>query len=96
MDTDDRTSTIADSGTVYRYATVDDYEIAEGDPLSARAVAVREASLTREGFDVAIRCDAELTADAETFFVTDRLRAWESGELVFDSEQRFEIARDGV
>lgn len=96
VDRDDRSSTIADSGTVYRFATVDEYEIAEGDPLSARAIAVRESSLNREGFEVAIRCDAELTADAATFFVTDRLRAWEGGELVFDSEQRFEIERDGV
>jgi putative CocE/NonD family hydrolase len=76
----------------------DEMFIREGDPLSARTVSERTYGLAwpDAGVEVEVRTRSELSCDAESFFVEDRLEAFESGERVFERTWRREFPRDHV
>lgn len=84
------------NGTLYEARAVDTYEIREDDPLSARAVAHRVEALRRDGWDVRVECDAEMTATATEFVIEDRVTAFDAGELFFESQREYRIPRNGV
>ncbi len=60
------------------------YEVAEGDPLSARTRSDWRVRLRRPatGWDVEVVTRSEIRCDAEAFTTTDRLEAREGGEVV--------------
>ena len=76
----------------------DEMSIREGDPLSARTVAERTYGLRWDdpGVEAEIRTRSELTCDATTFFLEDRLEAFEDGERVFERTWSRSFPRDHV
>ncbi|MDZ4168293.1 MAG: CocE/NonD family hydrolase [Coriobacteriia bacterium] len=81
--------------TETRFATeVDDVlEIAESDPLSARVVTRRVATLERDGWSIRVECDAQMRSTADEFVIDDEIKAFENGELVLESGEQFRIPR---
>lgn len=81
--------------TETRFATEseDVLEIAENDPLSARVVTRRVATLERDDWLVRVECDAEMTSTADEFVIDDELKAYEDGDLLFADRRRFRIPR---
>lgn len=84
------------NGTLYEARARDTYEIRGDDPLSARVIAYRVEALRRDGWDVRVECDAEMTATATEFVIEDRLTAFEAGEPFFESRREYRIPRNGV
>ena len=76
----------------------DEMSIREGDPLSARTVAERTVGLRWDdpGVEAEVRTRSELTCDATTFFLEDRLEAFEDGERVFERTWSRSFPRDHV
>lgn len=60
------------------------WEIRPDDPLSAKAVHVWEQRLSREGWSIRTRAEAEMTASATHLRHRAVLRAWEGDTLVFE------------
>ena len=72
------------------------YWIIPGDPLSAKVEAAWEFETYRANWSVKTRSSSTMTCDAENFFLTARLEAFESGEPVFDRTWHETIERDHV
>ncbi len=81
------------TGTRFGTEVDDVLEIASDDPLSARVVTRRVARLERPGWAVRVECDAEMTSTATEFVVTDRVRAFEGEEPVFDEAREYRFPR---
>ena len=64
----------------------DEMTIREGDPLSAKTICEQVYGLGWDelGVEVEIRTHSELTCDATTFHLDDRLEAFQDGEPVFE------------
>lgn len=60
------------------------WEVDPADPLSARTLHRWEQRLSRDGWMVVTRAEAELTATATHLIHRARLQAWEGGEMVFE------------
>ncbi len=76
----------------------DEMAIREGDPLSARTTCERIYGLRWDApaIEVEIRTRSELTSDATTYFLEDRLEAFEDGEEVFERSWSRTFPRDHV
>ena len=76
----------------------DEMSIREGEPLSARTVTARTYGLRWDdpGVEAEIRTRSELTCDATSFFLDDRLEAFEDGERVFERTWSRSFPRDHV
>jgi len=85
------------TGIVTEDHCVCSYELTEGDPLSASARLEGHSDLQRgAGLDVRIDTLSELRCDADQFVLTDEQRAYDHGELVFETQRRRRIPRDLV
>jgi putative CocE/NonD family hydrolase len=69
------------------------HAIVEGDPLSAEVRCHRRFELARPDWRVRGETESAMTCDAERFFVTTVVRAWEGDALVHERERHFEIER---
>jgi len=69
------------------------WEIHPDDPASARAVHVWEQRLSREGWSVRTRAEAEMTGNATHLRMKARLSAWEGDLLVFERDWDDEVER---
>jgi uncharacterized protein len=69
------------------------WEIRPDDPLSARAVHVWEQRLSRGGWSVRTRAEAEMTGTAAHLRHRAVLRAWEGEALVFERVWDEEVPR---
>ena len=76
----------------------DEMSIREGEPLSARTVTARTYGLRWDdpGVEAEVRTRSELTCDATSFFLDDRLEAFEDGERVFERTWSRSFPRDHV
>ncbi|MDJ1015000.1 MAG: CocE/NonD family hydrolase [Paracoccaceae bacterium] len=83
-------------GLITGSRSVEEWTIHPEDPLSAEGRCTLETRTAREGWDVRVRCDAGLTADAEAWYPRARIEALENGETVFEKGFESRIARDGV
>ena len=82
----------AATGIVTEDHCVCSYELTEGDPLSAVARLEGHSDLVR-GAELEVRVDtlSELRASADEFLLTDEQRAYDHGELVFETQRRRRI-----
>jgi putative CocE/NonD family hydrolase len=76
----------------------DEMSIREGDPLSAQTTCARVYGIRWDdaGVEVEVRTRSELTSDATTFHLDDRLEAFQDGERVFERTWQRSFPRDHV
>ncbi len=72
------------------------WEIAPGDPLSARVEISWDQSLRRGGWVVRTRAETLMSARADALVMKARLRAWEGEMQVFERVWEEEVARVNV
>jgi uncharacterized protein len=70
------------------------YAVADRDPLSARATSVIRQSLSRDGWSIETRAHTTLRATATEFHVTAEIDAFENGERVHSTNERYIVPRD--
>jgi hypothetical protein len=83
-----------DNGLSWKTAGVDEFTIVEGDPLSAATTSRWLASLSRGDWSIRIETESTVSADADSFHVTNVLDAYEGGVRVFTRAQAAHIPRD--
>ena len=86
----------AESGIEMRWREPDTFTIDEDDPLSARVECERSATISRGDWSVTIEVHSTMQADADTFYVTTDLRAFEGGRAVHAGAWSFRVPRDYV
>jgi hypothetical protein len=84
------------NGLEYETHNTNIYTIIEDDPLSAQVRCDRMISVGREDWHIRIETTSTMTADAETFYVTNLLEAYEGTVRVFAKSWDFAIPRDLV
>ena len=72
------------------------YTIVEGDPLSAQVECERMIRVGRGDWQIRIETKSVMTADAELFYVTNMLEAFEGEGRVFARTWYFSVPRDLV
>jgi putative CocE/NonD family hydrolase len=87
---------IAEDGLEYRERGRDAFSIVEGDPLSARATSTWSICVGRESWQTRVETQSTMTADAESFRVTNSLDAYEGQARVFARTWHFSTPRDLV
>ncbi len=85
-----------DNGLEVEDITTDTYTIVEGDPLSATARSDRFLEYQRGDWHIRLKTSSTMTADAEKFYVTNLLEAYEGNGRVFAKTWTFSVARDNV
>ena len=93
-DHEEHATRIGSTASEYRVISDDVYSIAEDDPLSATVACTREYSLERASWSWRVRTQSEMTCDATSFHLSNRVEAWEGGVLVHEKTRRAEIPRD--
>ena len=87
---------LTDTGLEVYSRLEDDYTIVEDDPLSASASSTGEMGLKRGDWEVRAETHSHMTADAEHFYVTNVLDAYEGNVRVFNKTWHVKIPRDLV
>jgi uncharacterized protein len=83
------------SGIELSWVEPDTFTIISDDPLSARVDCYRSATLARgDGWRVRLEASSAMTADAEHFFVTTSLHAFDQDTCVFADARSFRVRRD--
>ena len=72
----------------------DTYTIVEGEPLSAAARCEWTIELRRGDWQTRVETSSLLTADADSFLVTNSVDAYEGNTRVFASSRAFSVPRD--
>jgi predicted acyl esterase len=85
-----------DSGLAWNVSGFDVYTIVEGDPLSAETRSTWTTSLERGDWRIRIDISSTLSADANTFHVTNGVDAYEGNTRVHASTRTITIPRDDV
>jgi len=96
VDHEEHERTIPDTGVVYTEIATDVYSIVEDAPLSATVRCSRETRSTHPSLEWQVTVQAEMTCDADHFFVREKYSASEGGSLVFSEAREHTIPRDGV
>jgi uncharacterized protein len=81
---DDGDYILNDIGTHLSFTRMRASYITDGEPLTARTVVENRASYKRDGWDVRIETDIEMTCDAGAFHFTARLSTYEAGEVFIE------------
>jgi putative CocE/NonD family hydrolase len=84
------------SGVELSWVEPDTFTIVGTDPLSAKVDCRRSVSLARGDWSVRLEATAAMAADAEQFFVTASLQAYELESCVFANAWSFRVPRDHV
>jgi putative CocE/NonD family hydrolase len=84
------------TGIEYENVVSDTYTIVEGEPLSACVRSERRMALRQGDWDIRVETVSVMTADAESFLVTNVLDAFEGGIRVFTKASTFSVERDLV
>ncbi len=69
-------------------------EIAPGVPASCHWAQTARTHFTGEAFDAAVEAAYDLTATPTAFHLTESLKAWQGGVLIFERETTSDIPRD--
>jgi hypothetical protein len=85
---------ISEGGLEYRERGRDAFAIVEGDPLSAEARSEWSISVGRGGWQTRVETSSRMTADAESFRVTNALDAYEGDVRVFAKTWAYDVPRD--
>jgi putative CocE/NonD family hydrolase len=83
-------------GTEVAHGMRRELTILDDDPLSARYVLTQSYEMGREGWRTKVETRAEMHSDAEHFYVTGRLTAFENDQVVATREWREKTRRDLV
>jgi uncharacterized protein len=86
----------SESGLELRWREPDTFTIDEDDPLSARVLCERSATVARADWRVTVEARSTMQCDAQAFIVTTDLRAFEGGQAVHADAWSFRIPRDLV
>jgi hypothetical protein len=82
------------NGLEYEYLNTNIYTIVEGDPLSAHIRCDRMMRVGQGDWQIRIETASTMTADKETFYVTNLLEAYEGRTRVFVKSWDFTVQRD--
>jgi uncharacterized protein len=82
------------SGVELTWVEPDTFTIIGDDSLSARVDCRRSATLARDDWSVRLEASSAMAADAEQFFVTASLHAYERQACVFANAWSFSVPRD--
>ena len=84
------------NGLVEEQRSVDTFSIVEGDPLSATATSEWTIALERGDWRVRVETRSVMTADRESFRVTNEVNAYEGNARVFARTSSFAVPRELV
>lgn len=84
------------SGIEYEESGTDTYTIVEGDPLSATVRCERRIYIARGDWRTRVETVSALSADAETFYVTNLIDAYAGNTRIFTKTQSLQVPRDLV
>ena len=87
---------IDDIGTELTDVSDRQYAIHPDDPLTARATMEQTSIFERDDWKARIETYAEQTATATEFHLVSRWKAWSGDELIFETEMRHVIPRNGM
>ena len=85
-----------DDGLAWAIGGVDAFTLVEGDPLSATTKSRWTASLERGDWKIRIETSSTLSADTESFHITNELDAYEGNARVHASMRTHTVPRDLV
>jgi len=85
-----------DDGLEYEATATDTFTIIDGDPLSAAVRCDRTMMIGRGEWQTRIELTSRMSADAEVFYITNLLEAYEGNTTIFAKTWNLKIARDGV
>jgi putative CocE/NonD family hydrolase len=85
-----------EDGLEYEAAATDTFTIIEGNPLSASVRCDRTMTIGRDGWQTRIELTSRMSADAEVFYITNLLEAYEGNTTIFAKTWHFKVVRDGV
>ncbi len=94
--TDEGRSRILANGITYDSTSTNTFSIVERQPLSARAQCDRRIEISRGAWQTRVETSSVITADAEFFYLTDVLDAYEGAVRVFSKSWTRQIRREGV
>lgn len=81
-------------GLVNGSVTTETWTIHPDDPLSARGEIVWTQTLSRDGWSIRTETSSTMLSDAENFFLTGRIEAYEGDRLVFERDFKETVPRD--
>jgi hypothetical protein len=84
------------SGIEFEQTSSDEYEIAEGNPLSAVVRCERSIGLRQGDWEIRVEASARLSADRRSFLASNRLDAYEGDVRVLTRTWARAIPRDSV
>jgi uncharacterized protein len=84
------------NGLEYDSMTTKTFTIKDGDPLSAKQRCEWTIKMRRGEMDTRVETDSLMTADAEKFYVTNIINAYEKDTRVFSKAWIFTVERDLV
>jgi putative CocE/NonD family hydrolase len=87
---------IVESGIEFETFGADVFTIVAGEPLSARTGSDRTVSMSRGDWQIRVETSSTLSADAETFYLTNHVEAFEGNVRVFVQARHAELPRDHV
>jgi hypothetical protein len=93
---DDGLRRLLPDGVEYGAVGAETFSIVERDPLSASVRSERRLSLGRGEWRTRVETVSTMTADAEHFYITNSLSAYEGNTRVFARSREFKVRRDFV
>jgi predicted acyl esterase len=85
---------LSDQALVSEWRVDETFSIIEGEPLTARILSNRMRHVERADWNVRVETSSTLHADAQSFYVTDLVKAYEGETLVFERTHNFSTPRD--
>jgi predicted acyl esterase len=85
-----------DAGVSADERALDRYRLRTHTAADAEVFAWRQVTLGRPGWKVRVKVSSRLRADADRFYLSSRVRAFEDATLVFDRNRRQNIPRHGI
>lgn len=83
-------------GLTYDHRSADRYYIQIDDPLSARSVCEHDIRIGRGDWQTRIETWSELRCDAESFYLDNRITAYEGDQVVSRRAHHYRVRRDGI
>lgn len=93
---DDGCCRLLANGLEFEAINTDTYTVIEGEPLSAQVRCDRTIKIGRENWRIRIETSSLMSADADQFYVTNVLNAYEDHTRVFSKTWTFTVPRDLV
>jgi putative CocE/NonD family hydrolase len=87
---------IEDTRIEHGHSSVEEFSIADSDPLSAKAEIVHDAIFRRDDWSTRVRTRLRMNADARDFHLEAELEAFEGGRRIHHRQQSISVPRDGV